>query len=300
MKRGKIINILVICIVVLSLFASAYGIFSKGGPGKHNVKAINGQVVTIYGEGLYKNDSVSMASQGIAQDIVTLLMGIPLLLISLSISNKGLIKGRLLLTGTLAYFLYTYTSYSFLAMYNPMFIIYVILISTSFFAFTLMMMSFDMKSLSSHFDNKLPVKAIGGFILFLSIAVALMWLKRILPSIFGGGDGIPVGIEHYTTLPIQALDLGFVLPTAVLSAILLMKRRPFGYLLSSVFMIKFITMLTAITAMIISQAMSGVKMSITEVIIFPTLNILIIYPLYMILKNIKEIDLNRSSIRSRQ
>lgn len=298
MKRGKIINLLVICIVILSLFASVYGIFSKGGPGKHEFKAINGEVVTIYGEGLYKNDSVSMASQGIAQDIVTLLMGIPLLLTSLFISNKGLIKGKLLLTGTLGYFLYTYTSYSFLSMYNSMFLIYAILISTSFFAFILMMMSFDMKSLSSHFDSKLPVKAIGGFILFLSIAVALMWLKRILPSIFG--DGIPVGIEHYTTLPIQALDLGFVLPTAVLSAILLMKRRPFGYLLSSVLLIKFITMLTAITAMIISQAMLGVEMSIIEIIIFPVLNILIIYPLYIILKNIKEIDLNRSSIRLKQ
>jgi hypothetical protein len=294
MEKSKAVNYLVICIVVLSLFAASYGIFSKGGPGRHEIKAISGEIVTIYGEGLYKNDSVSMASQGIAQDVVTILLGIPLLLISLYVSNKGLIKGKLLLTGTLGYFLYTYTSYSFLPMFNPMFIIYVIITSTSFFAFTLMMMSFDMKSLSAHFDNKLPVKAIGGFLLFLSIAVALMWLKRILPSIFGGNL---VGIEHYTTLPIQALDLGFVLPTSVLAAILLMKRRPFGYLLSSVLMIKFITMLTAITAMIISQAMSGVKMSIAEIIIFPVLNILIIYPLYIILKNIKEIDLNRSSIR---
>ena len=294
MKKNKVMNLLVLCIVTLSLLASAYGIFSKGGPGQHEITSIHGEIVTIYGEGLYKNDSVSMASQGIAQDVVTVLMGIPLLLISLSIANKGLIKGKLLLTGTLGYFLYTYTSYSFLAMYNPMFIIYVILMSASFFAFTLMMISFDMKTLSSHFDNKLPVRAIGRFLMFLSIAVALMWLKRILPSIFGEGNAIPTGLEHYTTLPIQALDLGFIFPTAILSAVLLMKKRAFGYLLSSVLMIKFITMLTAITAMIISQAMSGVKMSLIEIVIFPVLNILIIYPLYLILKNIKELDLNKT------
>lgn len=293
MKKNKVVNILVLCIVVLSLFATTYGIFSKGGPGRHEIKAMNGQTVTIYGEGLYKNDSVSMAYQGIGQDVATVLMGIPLLLISLSISNKGLMKGKLLLTGTIGYFLYTYTSYSFLSMYNPMFLIYVIIMSTSFFAFILMMMSFDMKRIGSYFDNKLPVKAIGGFLLFLSIAVALMWLKRILPSIFGGGNGIPIGIEHYTTLPIQALDLGIVLPTAVLSAVLLMKKRAFGYLLSSILMIKFITMLTAITAMIFVQAMAGVKMSLVEVVIFPVFNVLIIYPLYHILRNIKEIDLNR-------
>ena len=292
MKKSKAVTLLVLCIVVISLFAATYGIFSKGGPGKHEIKSMYGEIVTVYGEGLYKNDSVTMASQGIAQDVVTLIMGIPLLLISLSISNKGLLKGKLLLTGTIGYFLYTYTSYSFLSMYNPMFLIYVILMSASFFAFILLMLSFDMTSLSSHFNNKLPVKAIGGFLLFLSIAVALMWLKRILPSVFGSSVDT-VGIEHYTTLPIQALDLGFVLPATVLSAVLLMKRKPFGYLLSSVFIIKFITMLTAITAMVIGQAMVGVKMSLIEVVIFPVLNILIIYPLYIILKNIKELDLKQ-------
>ena len=83
----------------------------------------------IYGKGLYYNDSVSVASQGRAQDIVTLTVGIPFLIVSLIFANKRSLRGKLLLTGALGYFLYTYMSYSFLAMYNNFFLIYIMMIS---------------------------------------------------------------------------------------------------------------------------------------------------------------------------
>lgn len=286
MKNKKTVNILVGIVIVLSIFASAYGVFSKGGSGKYEFTSIWGEKVSIYGKGLYKNDSVSVAAQGRAQDVVTLFVAVPFLLLSLYLSNKGMLKGRLLLTGFLGYFLYTYTSYCFLAMYNPLFLIYIVLMSSSFFAFTLMMMSFNMESLKNSFTDKLPVKFIGGFLIFTSVAILLMWLKRIVPSILSGSA--PLGIEHYTTLPIQALDLGFILPAAITSAILIMRKKPMGYLLSSVLLIKFITLLTAITAMIIAQALSGVSMSLVEIMVFPIINLIIIYPLFLILGNIKE------------
>ena len=144
---------LVFMIAALSLIASAYGIFSHQGQGKNEFTTIFGQSVTLYGKGLYQHESVAMASQAIAQDYVTLFLGIPLLLVSWFMTEKGLFKGKLLLTGTLGYFLYTYASYSFLAMYNSMFLVYVALMSASFFAFTLSMMSFDMQKISSRFKE---------------------------------------------------------------------------------------------------------------------------------------------------
>lgn len=287
MKYKKIISILVIIIVFLSLAASICGILSAGGRGTYVIKSFHGEAVSIYGKGLYCNDSVSVASQGIAQDIVTVILAIPLLIISLYFTRKDLLKGRLLLTGTLAYFLYTYISYSFVWMYNSLFLVYVALMSTSFFAFLLTMMSFDkIENLPLYFNEKLPLKFIGGFIIFMGTAIGLMWLGRILPPLINGT--IPVGLEHYSTLPIQALDLGFVVPAAIISGTLLIKRNPFGYLLSSVIIIKGITMLSAITAMIIGQILTGVTVSLVEIIIFPIFNLIIIFCLFLIMKNIKE------------
>lgn len=286
MKFKNTISLLVTCIIVLSLFASIMGLLYNGGSGEYEFRSIHGEVVRIYGKGIYKNDSISVVAQGKAQDIVTVVLGIPLLVISLYLSHKGSLKGRLLLAGTLGYFLYTYVSYVFLWMYNPLFLIYVILMSVSFFSFTLIILSFDLKKLSFHFDKNLPVKFIGGFQIFFSIILAILWLGRIIPSLLN--NTTPLGLEHYTTLVIQAIDLGFIVPVAFLSGIMIIKRRALGYLLSSVIIMKGITMGTAITAMIIGQALAGAKMSLVDVAMFPVINIIIIYCLVLILKNINE------------
>jgi hypothetical protein len=286
MCMRKSVNILVLLIIALSFFASGYGAFSNQGDGQSKYKSINGESITLYGKGLYKNDSVSMASQAIAQDYVTLFLGIPLLLISLFLSRRGLLKGRLLLTGTLGYFLYTYTSYSFLSMYNSMFLIYVGIMSASFFAFILAIMSFDLQHFHLYFDKKLPVKFIGGFLLFVSFIFGMMWLGRIVHPLLKAAP--PVGIEHYTTLVIQALDLGFVVPTGIFAGILFLKRKPFGYLLGSVLIIKFITLLTALTAMVIRQMYAGIQVSFIEIFIVVLINLFVIYCLVLIMKNVKE------------
>jgi hypothetical protein len=174
MKFKKDLLLIVIAIVILALTASLSGIFSSQGRGKSEFHSLHGETITIYGKGLYRYDSVSGASQAIAQDIVTLFLGIPLLIIALILSRRGLLKGRLLLTGTLAYFLYTYASYSFLVMYNSLFMVYVLLMSASFFAFTLMMMSFDWTDLSSRFSPRLPVKFLGGFLILIGVMIGHM------------------------------------------------------------------------------------------------------------------------------
>ena len=286
MRYRKAVTTLVVCIVLLSLIASAYGLLSNQGDGIHDFKSVHGETVKIYGKGLYQNDSVSMVAQGKAQDIVTLVLGIPLLVLSLYLARKGLLKGRLLLTGTLGYFLYTYISYTFLWMYNPLFLVYVVLMSASFFAFTLSMMSFDIEAMRSSFSEKLPVKFIGGFQIFLAVALGLLWLGRIVPSLSSGTA--PVGLEHYTTLVIQGMDLGFIVPAAFLSGVLVLRRKNFGYLLSAVIIIKGLTMGTALTAMIIGQAAAGVQMSVVEMAMFPLFSLFIIYCLVLILKNIDE------------
>ena len=148
------------------------------------------------------------------------------------------------------------------------------------------MMSFDIDKLSTYFNEKLPVKFVGGLLIFIGTVFGLMWLGMVVPSIISGTA--PTVLEHYTTLVIQAMDLGFVVPTAFLAGILLIKRKPFGYLLSSVVTVKAITMLTALTAMIINQMLAGVEVNFAILILMPVLNIIIIYSLYLIMKNIKE------------
>lgn len=83
MKNRKTITMLTVLIVLFSLIAAITSIFSGGGPGRHLLTSVRDETIMLYGRGLYQDDSVSMASQAIAQNAVTILVGIPMLIVSL-------------------------------------------------------------------------------------------------------------------------------------------------------------------------------------------------------------------------
>lgn len=285
MKYQRTIKYLIVTILILATSTSIIGLFSDGGRGSYEFTSVGGEIVEIYGKGIYKNDSVSVVAQGRASDLVTLFLAIPLLTFATFLSQRGSLKGRFLLTGTIGYFLYTYMSYSFLWNYNPLFIVYVILMSISLFAFILSLMSFDMEKVPQMFKDGLPVRFLAGFQFFIALMLGLLWLGKIIPSITAGA--IPVGLEHYTTLVIQAMDLGFIVPLALISGILLLKGKPFGYLFTSIIIIKGITMLTGISAMMINSYLSGVTVSYIEAGIFSAFNLLGIAAFILLMRNIK-------------
>lgn len=285
MKYKKTISLLSLFTAVLSLIGAAVGVFGNQGASRQ-FTSLHGEVVTLYGRGLYQNDSVSVAAQAIGQDIVTLLLAIPLLLVSLYLARKGHMMGRLLLAGTLGYFLYTYTSYTFYSQYHSLFLLDVALMSMSFFAFTLSMMSFDMAALPACFSDKLPVKTIGGLLIFIASALGLLWLKMIItPLIY---HTVPMELEHYTTLTIQAMDLGLVIPVSILSGILLIKQNPFGYLLSTVMIIKETTLLSAITVMMLVQGAAGISVGNGVIAVFILFDLVILTCLFLMMRYVRE------------
>lgn len=290
MKNVKMMMILLGLITLLSSVASLSGLFYSEVSGDMLHVSVFDEQVQLKGTGLYKNDSVSVAAQGIASDFVTIVLAVPMLVISAYFAFKGSFKGKLALTGTLGYFLYTYMSYTFLWMYNPLFLGYVALMSLSFYAFVLMLTSFELNSIGAHFKASLPVKYLGGFQIFIGIMLLFLWLGKIVPTI-SYDDMLtvtaPVGLEHYTTLVIQGMDLGFIVPTAFLSGLAILNRKPIGYLLSSVVIFKAITMLTAITAMMINMALSGVTISPVEVTVFLAFDLLAAGALIQLLRNVE-------------
>lgn len=286
MKYSRAITIISVLIAVLAIAGCLAGFFTGGGSGQYEFTSIRGETVNIYGSGLYRYDSVSVVAQGQAQDLITIVLAVPLLLISLFYAVRGSFRGRLMLTGTLGYFLYSYMSYTFLWMYNPLFLLYTALMSLSLYAFILCFMTYDIGNIPSKFGKGLPVKFLGGFQIFIGITLSLMWLGRLAPSIFRAA--IPAGLEHYTTFVIQGMDLGFIVPTAFLSGILFIKRKPMGYLLSSVVITKAFTMTTCMTAMVINQLIHNVKLSIVEVIIFVLFNLVGIACLFLLMKHVKK------------
>jgi hypothetical protein len=283
MKHKKTITSLVLLIIIFAFTATTSGIFSKDGSGQYKHQSIRGTTVTIYGKGLYKHMSAEVAPQGIAQDYITLFAGIPLLAISLFMARKGSLKGKYLLAGTLGYFLVTYLFYTVMGMYNEMFLAYVILMGASFYAFLLTLLSFGINEVKEKFKASTPVKATGGFLIFNSIAIGLLWLSIVVPPLLNGTI-IPLQVEHYTTLIVQGLDLGILLPGAFICGLLLMKKKPLGYLLTPIYFIFLSLLMTALTAKVIAMYSLGYNV-IPVIFIIPTFNIITIACTLLLLKS---------------
>jgi len=288
MRNLSILKILVPIIFLLALVAALAGVLpGEGTP--YQVTNFRGEEVTINARGLYYWDTVSTAAQMQANDLVTLVLGLPLLAFSFWLTVRGSLRGRIIMTGTLGFILYTYITMCFGAAYNRLFLVYVGLFSLSLFAFVLSMMSFDLQKLPQHFSKKLPRRWIAGLLFFAAAFLGLAWLGRIAATFSEGA--IPT-LENTTSMFIQAMDLGIIMPTCILSAILLLRRSAWGYLLASVGMLKFLTLGIAVALMGLNMARVGVPVSVIELGVFPTMALA---NLVMTIILLRSIDVEKAS-----
>ena len=287
MNNQSVLKWLIPAIGSLALFAAGAGLFYQTPGAPYPFTSLRDEAVTITGHGLYAYETLASTAQTQANDLVTLVIGLPLLAVSTCLAFRGSLRGRLLLVGTLGFFLYTYMSMAFLSAYNSLFLVYVALFSASLFAFILAMLAIDLQELPGHFSKRLPRGWIAGFLFTIGGFLFLAWMGRIVPPLLQ--HSLP-GLQNGTTLVIQAMDLGLIAPLAMLSGILLLRRSPWGYLLASVALMKGLSMSIAVGAMAINQVLQGVAVSPIEVVMFPSLALANLVMAGLLLGNIDRRD----------
>lgn len=286
MKYQSILKWLIPPIFVLALVAASAGLFYQVPGESFSYTNHRGESVMINGQGLYYYDTVSSAAQTQGNDLVTLVVGLPLLVISTFFAFRNSLRGRLLLAGTLGFFLYTYMSMASLASYNALFLVYVSIFGLSLYAFILCMMSFDLSTLPQAFSERLPRKWIVGLMFIVGGFLLIAWLGRIVPPLIQKQTPI---LENTTTLVIQFMDLGLIVPLAFLGGFLLLRRNAWGYLLSSVMLTKGVTLGLGVSAMAINMARVGVPESLGIMIPFLVITFLNLVMVVILLKNVKQI-----------
>jgi hypothetical protein len=291
MKYHSALKWLIPLIGMLALFAASMGLFYETPGQPYPLTSFRGEQVMINGHGLYYYDTVSTAVQMQGNDLITLVVGLPLLLVSTWLAFRGSLRGRLLLTGTLGFLLYTYMSMSMLTAYNSLFLVYVAVYTLSMYAFILSMLSFDLADLPRHFSPRLPRGWIAGVLFAVGGFLFLAWMGRIVSPLL---QSQTPALENTTTLVIQAMDLSLIVPLAILSGVLLLRHSAWGYLLASVAVLKGLTMALAVSAMGINMILAGVPDSPAIVIPFLILTLLNLVMAVLLLKNV---DVRQQALR---
>ena len=131
MKQQSAYIWLVPMIAILAAIAAGVGLCSASGDGPYQFTTLRGETIEIYGKGLYQYDTPLIAVGYKTGDAFTLIVAIPVLLVSLWMYQRGSLRGKVLLTGMLLFFLYNYGSLALGAAYNNLFLVYTLIFAAS-------------------------------------------------------------------------------------------------------------------------------------------------------------------------
>jgi hypothetical protein len=143
--------------------------------------AVSSVAGLLYGSrGLYETYPARLAGL-VGQDVITLLVGLPLLFASLWLTGRGSNRGLLVWTGTLFYFAYSYYFYV-IGGFNALFLLYIAIVSTGLYGLLSLLFNIDPAALKARFDPKTPTRFVSGFLVGYSLLFALMWVGLSLSS----------------------------------------------------------------------------------------------------------------------
>ena len=186
---------------------------------------------------LYR-DNAFVKTTWLGNDAVTLFLAIPILVAALVFSSRGSVKAQLVWMGMLDYMLYNYAFYLFGAAFNWFFLIYVALVGLSIFALIFGLTNLNVNRISQQFRERVPVKWIGGYFLFVAFGLTMVYsIQSILFITTGAVPAIVTRSGHITNV-VFALDLTMLIPWFVLGALWLMKRKPWGFVIAGIVNVK--------------------------------------------------------------
>lgn len=256
MKQNPALNWLVPLIAVIAIIIAGVGLFSQGGDGPFLFTTINGNTVEMYGQGLYRNDSLFVGGLFRGTDAITLFVSIPLLLVSYLYYRRGSLHGNIFMTGMLTYFLYIGVTYTFSAMFNSLFLFYTALFSIALCATIIAFTAFDTQSLANRVNSDMPRRGMAIFMIVAGLGTLMLWLSELIGPLMAGQA--PANLGPYTTMFTHGFDSAVITSATVITGLYLLRRKPLGYLLAAPLLILCTLIGIVVIAQTVSQASVGI------------------------------------------
>lgn len=248
-----IVTILCMCVTTIS------GILSMNFDYAHDFVNQYGHTVKIFGYGIYANDSYFKAPISIGSDFCILFVLVPLFLYTyLQYRKKGDVISELKLISVYAVAFYYGASIAFGVTYNQIFLVYVLLFTSSLFG-----MFAHIKNV--HIQQKVTVtKGLSAFLIVSGIALIVAWLPDIISAMAAGETLSLIGV--YTTEITYVLDMGMISPMCFVCLYLLKKKDGLGVILLATLLKASIIIGIMIIPQSICQILSGVELPLPVIV----------------------------------
>jgi len=233
----------------------------------------------------YSKESLNWTLQTTSQDAIDLFLISPFLLItSLFVFRKSEIA-LFLWSGGVLYVFYTFVIYCFDIHFNKLFLVYCLILGLSFYSLTYLWYTqskmLDNERLSEH----MPRKSLGFYFIIVACSFILLWLLDILPAIIH--NSVPYSLREIGTFtnPVQVIDLSILLPGFIITAGLLLKKRPLGIFLAPVLLTFCLLMDSTIAVLAVIMNIKGQGENWVIPLMMGILAIITMFLLVMCFKN---------------
>jgi menaquinone-dependent protoporphyrinogen oxidase len=186
--------------------------------------------------------------------LVTLLVT-PGAAIALAAAHRGSLRGRLVWAGCMAYLVYTYLEFAVSGPFTALFLVYVVTLALAVPSLVAAVASVNVATLPRWFSGRTPRRLTAAVALLFACGLAAAWLKGIVLRFASADFGWPDAYGSVGQV-VHALDLGLLVPLGIAAGILLLRRRPAGYLIAAIWLVVALEMGGALTAMVAFSAVA--------------------------------------------
>ena len=255
-RDDPVLGVLVLLIAGIGAFSIWQGWMWQGPPPPAlEVVTARGETVTLFGEGAYRFNPVFQALAYRAQDAVMALALVVALWATLFMRGARAIA---LLLAVLGYIFYAYASMALGAAFDWLFPAHVALLSLSLFA----LWRAGRKGAVVLAGAAVPRVGLGAFLLLAGLGTFAIWGVPLLSELSLGLT--PALLATQTTLVTHALDLGVIVPFALVAAVMVLRGRVGGHVIALPLLGCILFLLPTIMVATVLQMQAGYEFTLQE------------------------------------
>lgn len=225
----------------------------------------------IYQKSIYPTET--LLNSFVPNDIVNLVAGLPLLLISLWITRRGKLIGLLCWPGAIFYILYVYFPYLICVPFNILFLPYLILFSLCIYTLIGIIISIDGSAVTKYLSDVVPAKISGGILIGLSVFIIIRQTGLIVNAL------INKTLVEQQELTLWIADFTIGSPAMLIGGFLLWKKKPLGYVVGAgLFIVYGILSLGLIPFLAIQAHLKNTTINLPAIVILIVMAVICLIP----------------------
>jgi len=212
------------------------------------IMVVASTVGIMYRSVIYPTEKLSIGF--VSSDLLNLVVGLPVLLVSMWLTRRGKLAGLLCWPGALFYVLYIYTSYLALPV-SVLLIPHIFLIILSAYSIIGIIVSINCDAVRQRLSGVIPAKTTGGILTSIAILVIVYQIISIITVLIN--QTTPDNVELVQWID----DLVVGSPALLVGGYLLLRRKALGYVAGAGLLLMCSVLFIGVIPAMVFQALSA-------------------------------------------